>query len=537
MNICKKEQPFEIKVKATASNETESIASPQSASHISDSEEEAQFSVDYNYARNGKTCLPQRAALLKSMLNFLKKALQDPAFSDSIRHVMEGTLPSSLKHIISNAEYYGPSLFLLATDVVTVYVFQEPSLLSSLQDNGLTEVVLHALLIKEVPATREVLGSLPNVFSALCLNARGLASFVKCKPFERLFKVLLSPNYLPAMRRRRSSDPMGDTASNLGNAMDELMRHQPSLKVDATAAIIKLLNELCQLGTDTRYVCQRAHNNKNEVVAAPVPRVGGTNEAGSSDEDDEDEEEASTSSHTNRDENSQESTNTQVCSEKTPIVLVDYIVNVMKFIDAILSNNSTDDHCREFVNQGGLVPLLKILSLPNLPVDCPVTTSSQAVASVCKSILNLAHEPKVLKQGLSQLADVLETLKPLCSNINKPGGSILLHELASAPNLESAFSNPSATPLLHAMNAAHGYVLMFVHVCRTGQSDIRSLSLQHWGSEEGMNVLNVLAELYTSLVWESTLLLALCSDDIIPANCDFGKEDMDRLIVNNKVNR
>ena len=57
------------------------------------------------------------------------------------------------------------------------------------QDNGLTDVVLHALLVKDVPATREVLGSLPNVFSALCLNTRGLNAFVACKPFERLFKV------------------------------------------------------------------------------------------------------------------------------------------------------------------------------------------------------------------------------------------------------------------------------------------------------------------------------------------------------------
>lgn len=66
---------------------------------------------------------------------------------------------------------------------------QEPSLLSSLQDKGLTDVVLHALLVKDVPATREVLGSLPNVFSALCLNTRGLDAFVACKPFDRLFKV------------------------------------------------------------------------------------------------------------------------------------------------------------------------------------------------------------------------------------------------------------------------------------------------------------------------------------------------------------
>lgn len=125
-------------------------------------------------------------------------------------------------------------------------------MLSSLQDNGLTDVMLHALLIKDVsslfvimlnvllsrqmtfhssltlsfkldgieqnsalqvPATREVLGSLPNVFSALCLNARGLHSFVQCQPFERLFKVLLSPDYLPAMRRRRSSDPLGEFIS------------------------------------------------------------------------------------------------------------------------------------------------------------------------------------------------------------------------------------------------------------------------------------------------------------------------------------
>ena len=64
-------------------------------------------------------------------------------------------------------------------------------------------------------------------------------------------QVLLSPDYLPAMRRRRSSDPMGDTAHNLGSAMDELMRHQPSLKTAATTAIIKLLEEVCALGEDS----------------------------------------------------------------------------------------------------------------------------------------------------------------------------------------------------------------------------------------------------------------------------------------------
>ncbi|KAJ1530610.1 hypothetical protein ONE63_005490 [Megalurothrips usitatus] len=497
---------------------------------------------DYSAAKTGRTCLPQRAALLKSMLNFLKKAIQveDPAFSDSIRRVMEGSLPSSLKHIISNAEYYGPSLFLLATDVVTVYVFQEPSLLSSLQDNGLTDVVLHALLVKEVPATKEVLGSLPNMFSALCLNTRGLQAFQKCQPFPRIFKVLISPAYLAAMRRRRSSEPMGDTAASLGNAMDELMRHQPTLKQPAMGAIVKLLEELCALGRNPKYVCWRAQN-KQEVSPAAVPNNQGSGSSssntegnGSSDEDDEDEEEASSSSHQPQSaveasaisSSSANSSNT----EKTPIALIDYIINVMKFVDAILSNNSTDDHCREFVNQSGLEPLLSVLGLPNLPVDYPVTTAAQSVSAVCKSILNLAHDQHVLQQGLLQLSDVLHTLRPLYTSRSMGGlCSVLLQELVRAPSLENAFSTPSATPLLHAMTAANGYVVMFVHVCRTGQVDVRAISVRSWGSELGLAVLKALSELYVSLVWESTLLLALCSDDILPPGSDFGKEDMEKL--------
>lgn len=195
VNACRKEQPYEIRLPNSSASGRGSSQALEDGTQESESEMEVDTTIPSSSSAlaltepvSGVTCLPQRAALLKSMLNFLKKAIQDSSFSDSIRHVMDGPLPSSLKHIISNAEYYGPSLFLLGTDVVTVYVFQEPSLLSSLQDSGLTDVVLHALLVKDVPATREVLGSLPNVFSALCLNARGLASFVACKPFERLFK-------------------------------------------------------------------------------------------------------------------------------------------------------------------------------------------------------------------------------------------------------------------------------------------------------------------------------------------------------------
>uniref|UniRef100_A0A8B9N1U0 HECT-type E3 ubiquitin transferase n=1 Tax=Accipiter nisus TaxID=211598 RepID=A0A8B9N1U0_9AVES len=476
-------------------------------------------------------CIPQRAALLKSMLNFLKKAIQDPAFSDGIRHVMDGSLPTSLKHIISNAEYYGPSLFLLATEVVTVFVFQEPSLLSSLQDNGLTDVMLHALLIKDVPATREVLGSLPNVFSALCLNARGLQSFVQCQPFERLFKVLLSPDYLPAMRRRRSSDPLGDTASNLGSAVDELMRHQPTLKTDATTAIIKLLEEICSLGRDPKYICQKPSMQKADgTAAAPPPRSPHAAEEASSEDEEEEEVQAMQSFSATQQSETEPSQQVVGTEERIPIPLMDYILNVMKFVESILSNNTTDDHCQEFVAQRGLRPLVTILGLPNLPVDFPTSAACQAVAGVCKSILTLSHEPKVLQEGLLQLEAVLSALEPLHRPIEAPGGSVLLRELAGAGSVPDATLSAQATPLLHALTAAHAYIMMFVHTCRVGQSEIRAISVNQWGSQLGLSVLGKLSQLYCSLVWESTVLLSLCTPNSLPPGCEFGQADMQKLV-------
>ncbi|XP_077452789.1 E3 ubiquitin-protein ligase HUWE1 isoform X1 [Stigmatopora argus] len=544
VDLSRKECPFVIKPKIRRPRPTvesedmdtdmetldvtmESSPGPSTSASRPDVEPKVQ-SITAITPRAGMQCIPQRAALLKSMLNFLKKAIQDPAFSDGIRHVMDGSLPTSLKHIISNAEYYGPSLFLLATEVVTVFVFQEPSLLSSLQDNGLTDVMLHALLIKDVPATREVLGSLPNVFSALCLNARGLLSFVQCQPFERLFKVLLSPDYLPAMRRRRSSDPLGDTASNLGSAVDELMRHQPTLKTDATTAIIKLLEEICNLGRAPEYVCQKPSIQKADgTVAVPPARSSHAAEEASS--EDEEEEEAL---HTFSQQQGEAESNRQVVGteERIPIPLMDYILNVMKFVESILSNNTTDDHCQEFVNQKGLLPLVSILGLPNLPIDFPTSAACQAVAGVCKSILTLSHEPKVLQEGLCQLDTILTSLEPLHRPIEVPGGSVLLRELANAGHVTDATLSARATPLLHALTAAHAYILMFVHTCRVGQSEIRAISVNQWGSQLGLSVLNKLSQLYCSLVWESTVLLSLCTPNSLPPGCEFGQADMQKLL-------
>lgn len=77
--------------------------------------------------------------------------------------------------------------------------------------------------------------------------------------------------------------------------MDELMRHQPSLRTDATKAIIKLLEEVCAMGRDAKYICPKPQP-KSEQPATVQLRPSMSNDATSSDDEDEEDEVGSTHS-------------------------------------------------------------------------------------------------------------------------------------------------------------------------------------------------------------------------------------------------
>lgn len=106
-------------------------------------------------------------------------------------------------------------------------------------------------------------------------------------------------------------------------------------------------------------------------------------------------------------------------------------------------------------------------------------------------------------------------------------------------------------------------ILSLVPLCE--QSEIRAISVNQWGSQLGLSVLNKLSQLYCSLVWESTVLLSLCtpnrsvlhtipfsflfdfsycphisrhllslspclSASSLPPGCEFGQADMQKLV-------
>ena len=199
----------------------------------------------------------------------------------------------------------------------------------------------------------------------------------------------------------------------------------------------------------------------------------------------------------------------------------------VKFVDAILSNNSTDDHIREFVRHQGLEPLIKILSLPNLPLDFPSSPACQSIGIVSRSILFLCQEHQLLHQGLQQLTDTLKALEPLNNCLTTTGQSVLLQEVLKSPKPFQAINFYHQTPLLHAMSSTQSYVNMFTYICKSIQNDVRTICINHWG--ERIETLQKLCQLYSSLVWESSVLLVLCTQENIPDECKSLKEDLQRL--------
>ncbi|CAF4617801.1 unnamed protein product [Rotaria sp. Silwood1] len=620
---CRKEQPFIIRIPKrtqgtpTTNLDTHPPLSPSARSDISGEHPTLTATTPSHVSRDmdtselldenhelmpnspvpGLTCYHQRAALLKSILNYLKRAFTEPTMADTTRHIMDGSLPNSLKHIISNAEYYGPSLFHLATDVVTSFIFQEPSQLSSLQDNGLTDVLMHALLKKDVPAARDVLASLPNIFSALCLNTRGLENFMEYKPFDKLFCVLLSPEYLPAMRRRRGNDTLYGTASSLGNAVDELMRHQVSLRTEAMKSIITLLEQLVELGNNPKYCCQKPHSSSSSTTTTKLTdtirtqhrtvrttnatntNTGGNDRNSSDDEYDDDEATNDEAPLANRSVQSQQqqppltttaTTTTAATTETTtniPIVLnqtllsekksedetapiavplLDYITNIMRFVEGVISNNTTDDHGKEFVKLGGLKPLLDILQMKNLPIDFPSSPACQCVAALCKSTLTLlVKDNKLIEMVITNLDTILNSLTDFYSN-RTYDGSLLIEELACAVSSSTtvsidpmdAINQSSLTPILHQLSIVHSHISLLISLCKITQNEVRSILISFWGTETGIRVLKNLNKLCLTLIWESSILLSLCSSDTNIIDQQFNKNDLLKLfpLINDLTN-
>lgn len=166
-------------------------------------------------------CHPLRSTVIRGLLSFLRKATQYPSLSETIRPMMSSTeFIQATKHLISNPDFYGSTIFAYSIDMVSLYVHHEPSLLTTLQENGLAGIMLKSLFDPErkLPVNKEFSNAMSNVLTALCLNSRGLTEFVEAKPFDKILAIFTKPEYMSNLQINGNITSQYDNTAQLGKA-------------------------------------------------------------------------------------------------------------------------------------------------------------------------------------------------------------------------------------------------------------------------------------------------------------------------------
>lgn len=146
------------------------------------------------------------------------------------------------------------------------FIHNEPTSLAILQEANIPQTFL-ASLSKEIPTSPDVVMSIPGAFGAICLNSVGLTMFQEKFDLKRLFDIFTS---IPHVRAFQDNDG----ASNLGMTVDELVRHQPSLKPTVLTAVIAMLEQVFTMCRDITFADDLELSVLHKERSDSVPALG-----------------------------------------------------------------------------------------------------------------------------------------------------------------------------------------------------------------------------------------------------------------------
>lgn len=516
----------------------------------------------------GATCHQQRSGLIKGLLTFIKRAIGDGQFQDIMKHIMEGDLPEALMHILSNAEYYSPSLFHQSAHLITNFVYQFPEELSSIQRRHVPYVIFQSLLRKELPNSKDVITTLGNVFTAMCLNERGLRQFKTYDPFDQIFRIVLSVKFLVTLRKKRTSE--FESAQTIGGALDDLMRHYPDLKHDMLKSVIVILDLLEEIGkhppvgvelvpTLTKQMARSIVFSPNNSSLLPreareareqmiqrrvVPeqadeRVGGdveedepmeVEDAEDSDVDEEDNE-------MSMDETSGEAPDPPAPSPKPTkpleygpgmmcedasgkkiLPIGDYMLLVARVVETMMTQNPTEAITEEFIQGRVMQKLLRLCQLPCAAADSVQTAYVNSISSTIKHIVKAGFQsPRVGPHAGPKLMsaiveEFIKTINPLFEVNNGDFSSLKQAENKKATLLMHLDEKLVEKTLLEFNNILPTLINLNktpLNASNYNPTDQRHRMFETWKTPEGTKLYGMLRKLSRMLCWEYELIQTL----------------------------
>ncbi|KAF9024773.1 hypothetical protein BGZ52_010345, partial [Haplosporangium bisporale] len=406
----------------------------------------------------------ERTALLKAMFKFVHHMMQSPGTQEGLRNLIDTSLPATLKVIMENPSALGTSVYAHAINTMTSFIHNEPTSLAILQEASIPQALL-ASLSKEIPASTDVVTSIPGAFGAICLNAPGLEMMTKDFPMKKLFDIFTS---IPHVRAFQESD----INSNIGVSMDELVRHQPTLKPSVMEEISTMLNAVLlkcapeEVSADEMVFC-----TLQKTRAADAPAPGENNEEDESKDD------------------------------RKDSLVAQLIEGAARFCESFFQNSS---NARDFLKDNGVDLLMKFYRLPTLPYDLANTPAFFTLSHLLK-LLSETNPAVAVAAVVNEVNQRLDAVKPLLESQNPESELIKYIDISSLSESDLAQGNAILSSLisLHALSG-----LLSDMYCAPAFSHGRNSAsvLSAFVTAQGDKALSGLGQLHRMCLWESIVM-------------------------------
>ncbi|KAJ1553896.1 hypothetical protein HK405_006594, partial [Cladochytrium tenue] len=396
----------------------------------------------------------ERIVFLRSMLKFIMHMMQSSGSPDQMRNLVETSLPNSILAIFENARLFGASILGLAITIMSTFVHNEPTSLGILQELKLPQAFLRVAK-GSIPWSPEVISALPNAFGAICLNQAGLDAFNEARPIPHYLEILTSEDDVHYLQDK-------DLPHLVGISMDELVRHQPSLKQGVMEAIIQVLRRIIELGGTV-------HDDERDINALKW-------------------------------ENPPTLDLSEPKKDRREARMSIFADVYARFLEGLFQNPT---HCKEFVKLNGTDLLIQLYFLPGVPLDFVSSAASKSLSYIFRVLIE-ANPSAVVPVLLGGMSEAFKRAAPI---LEYRDYSIFAEFVDVEPHDQSkaATANQAARALatLHCFMRVFQDTLSAQNVTHSKNVTIVSNAL---GSDAGAEVFKNLALLFKFCAWESVLL-------------------------------
>ncbi|KAG0302120.1 hypothetical protein BGZ98_007782, partial [Dissophora globulifera] len=354
----------------------------------------------------------ERTALLKAMFKFVIHMMQSAGTQEGLRNLIDTSLPATLKDIMESPSALGNSIYAHAINTMTSFIHNEPTSLTILQEAKIPQTLL-ASLSKEIPPSNDVAMNLPGAFGAICLNPAGLEMFTTDFPIKKFFDMFTS---IPHVRAFQDND----VASNLGVSMDELVRHQPTLKEGVMKEIIIMLQKVLVMCSSGEVMEEDiAFCTLQKTRSKDAPPLGEVLEDDATRDDRKD----------------------------SPVAQL--IEASARFCESFFQNAT---NAKDFLKADGIDILMSFYTLPTLPYDLANTPAFFTLSHLIK-LLSETNPGTAISAVLKQVNEKLAGIRALLDSTN-PGSELLKYiDISGLDESEVSLGNDALRNLisLHAL--------------------------------------------------------------------------------------